>query len=534
MLEVTNILNYSKKDLKDVYVDNNLIIAVGRDEVVFVNDLTTNAVSKFNPHSGNVNSVTYSNGNIFCGCQNGLINIYNLETNTKSNLFGHSNNVCTLEIRNNILLSGSWDHTLKIWYIPELRLIDSIEHPGTVWCVKFIDDNTFVTGCADKVVRIFNNNVLVSSYSLHNFCIRGVSVVDKVIYSIDNEGTLLKTTMGGELLAHASFKDFMFSVEAVGEHVVCCGENGKIYLLDGNLAIVDETTAPCVSCWKVYSLGDKVYICGSDGSLYIFLINNGLKRGLNNEKFYRQNETAKNGDVVDSTPSQEFVSGDERFRVVDNNVYQFVNEEWVLLGEKKEEAEAFDYSFSVELDNKFYTLAFNKKDNVYQVADDFLLKNKLNDEYRDQIVDYIRSNFGSKGDYKLYDTINVEGVHKLLGGYDSLVYIFNNLKTPNKKYEKLIEKELSLVLETGPRFVALDLYRFFVIHGLSFDLTFLFRFQCKDRKEALAFVRLLTVLYYDSPFNIESLHPVVQRLKDSGLLKSDDLDDYYNNRSIKK
>lgn len=531
MLEVKNVINFSKNDLKDVYVDDNLLITVGRDEKVYISDLkNNNSITHLSPNSGAVNSVTYKEGNVICGCQNGYITIYNLETNLRSNLYGHSSNVCTLEVRNNTLLSGSWDHTLKVWDLQELKMVDTIEHPGTVWCVKFIDDETFVTGCADKVIRIFHKNNLVSSHNLHNFCIRGITVIDQLIYSIDNEGTLLKMTVEGKLLAHLSFKDFMFSVCKIGEELVCCGENGKIYLLDLNLRVLDETTAPCVSCWKSYSFDESLYICGSDGSLYVFGINNS-DTTINNSDFYKKEEKKQDDQ---SNVTREFVSDNERFKVIGNDVYQLIDGDWQLLGEKHGETEHFDYSFKVELENKYYTLSFNKDSNIYQVADEFLFKNKLSDMYRDQIVDFIRSNYGSKGDYKLYDTINVEGVHKILGSYDSLPFIFSNLKTPNKKYEKSIEKELNLILKVGPRFVALDLFRYFTVHGLSFDLSFIFKFHCNDRKEALAFVRLLTVLYADLPFNIESLYPVVQRLRDEGLLKREELDDYQHNRNLNK
>jgi phospholipase A-2-activating protein len=70
--------------------------------------------------------------------------------------------------------------------------------------------------------------------------------------------------------------------------------------------------------------------------------------------------------------------------------------------------------------------------------------------------------------------------------------------------------------------------------GFDFDLTFLLRFQAKDRKESLAFIRLVTVLYCDPPFNLECLFVVVQKLRDIGYLSDEDLDDYYNNRTVRK
>lgn len=212
MLEINNMLSYSKKDIKDILVTDEFIICGGREEVIFITDLFNNTTARLYPNSGNVNSIVFDGNNIFCGCQNGQINIFDMKIKQKTILTGHTGNVCCLDIKNNILLSGSWDHKVKVWDISNKKLITTIEHPGTVWSIKFIDDTRFVTGCADKILRIYKNNKIESTLSLHNFCIRSVCVKDNLIYSIDNEGTLLKISLEGDLISHHSFRDFMYSV----------------------------------------------------------------------------------------------------------------------------------------------------------------------------------------------------------------------------------------------------------------------------------------------------------------------------------
>jgi phospholipase A-2-activating protein len=520
MLEINNMLNYSKKDIKDIVVTDSNIICGGREELVFLTDLASSSTARLHPHSGNVNSLAFDGKSIFCGCQNGQINIFDMDFKQKTTLNGHNGNVCCLDIRKNILLSGSWDHKVKVWDISTRKLLASLDHPGTVWSVKFIDDNRFVSGCADKLLRIYNNNILESTLALHNFCIRSVCVKDNLIYSIDNEGTLLKISLDGDLLSHHSFRDFMYSVISYGENILCCGENGKIFVLNQNLHILDEVTAPCTSCWKAVVHNNIVYVCGSDGTVYVF------------NDYNVNNEMRDQYDKLKEERGQykEFASNGEKYKVVDNYVYQLINNEWVHIGEQ---GPSYDYSFSVELEGKYYTLSFNKRDNVHEVAENFLKINKLNPEFHDEIVDYIKNNF-KQDNYRTYDSINKEGVEKLLMKYTNIKYIFKNLGKFNKKESKMIESELLWILNNGPRFVALDLYRYFVVCGFDFDLTFLLRFQAKDRKESLAFIRLVTVLYCDPPFNLECLFVVVQKLRDIGYLSDEDLDDYYNNRTVRK
>lgn len=145
MLEICDIIEVFEKDLKDVYVDDKRIISCGRDESVYYRDLETGHVFILGPFGGSVNSVTVDEDSIFCGIQKGAIFVYGFDGHSKGGLIGHTNNVCTLDIRNGIVASGSWDHTLKLWDKESKNCIESIEHPATVWCARFISDNEIIT-----------------------------------------------------------------------------------------------------------------------------------------------------------------------------------------------------------------------------------------------------------------------------------------------------------------------------------------------------------------------------------------------------
>ncbi|WUR03007.1 protein DOA1 [Vairimorpha necatrix] len=524
MLELKNIINCSTKDIKDAVITDKYIITVGREELVIIYDKNDNPVGKIKSDSGNVNSVVFDGKKIIIGCQNGTICIFNIDGSERTPLYGHSGNVCNLKLRKNILLSGSWDHTLKAWDMKTLKMLYSVDHPGTVWCSDFIDDSRYVTACADKMLRIYRNNKLENTMSLHNFCVRSVIVKDNLIYSVDNEGTILKTNLNMDLLSHNSFKDFMYCIVQFKNHFICAGENGKIVILNDNLHILEEYNAPCTSCWKVFVYEDIVYVCGSDGILYIYKANDKKQEDqISNNEYYRDEFQNTNND-------HEFMSDGEKYKVINNLVYKWTQNKWVLVGNQEK---TYDYNLNVDLDGTIYTISLNKKDNIYEVADYFIRSNNLNPDIKNDVINLIRENV--KDDkFKTYESINAEGVRRMLYNFTNIKYIYKNIENINKEDEDLIAREILWLLQNNMRFVALDLYRFFTVHGLRFDMTFLMRFSAKDKKEALAFTRLVTVLYCDPPFNLEGLFPVIQKLRDIGYLEDKDLDDYYNNRQVRK
>jgi len=62
--------------------------------------------------------------------------------------------VCVLS--NGFLVSASEDCTARVW-TPEGALVQTVEHPGGLWCVAALPNGDFATGCDDKVVRVFTH-----------------------------------------------------------------------------------------------------------------------------------------------------------------------------------------------------------------------------------------------------------------------------------------------------------------------------------------------------------------------------------------
>ncbi|KAK6946202.1 WD40 repeat [Dillenia turbinata] len=69
-------------------------------------------------------------------------------------MVGHTSIVYSVDSHiSGLIVSGSEDCSAKIW--KDGVCIQSIEHPGCVWDVKFLDNGDIITACSDGVVRIW-------------------------------------------------------------------------------------------------------------------------------------------------------------------------------------------------------------------------------------------------------------------------------------------------------------------------------------------------------------------------------------------
>lgn len=69
----------------------------------------------------------------------------------------HSEDVMCVDSSESMLISGSCDHSVKLWDIRTQKRIRSFNiHLGDVNAVKFISNYSFITGCADGFIRLLD------------------------------------------------------------------------------------------------------------------------------------------------------------------------------------------------------------------------------------------------------------------------------------------------------------------------------------------------------------------------------------------
>jgi WD40 repeat protein len=114
-------------------------------------------------HTEQVNDlILISNGNLLASSSDDKsIRVWDLNKNTaKCTLLGHINWVYGLkQIYWDILSSGSYDSTVKLWNITSCNLVRTLDdHRGPIyWSVDVLNDaETIVSGCADGTVTLWN------------------------------------------------------------------------------------------------------------------------------------------------------------------------------------------------------------------------------------------------------------------------------------------------------------------------------------------------------------------------------------------
>lgn len=456
----------------------------------------------------------------------------------------HTSNICTLNTFNGQILTGSWDHSATL-LIPASQQDSNVSlggkfyvkkvfpHPETVWKVLFVNNNTFITGCADKKIRIFKDNVLFKELGYHAHVVRSLLVDNDIIYSVDNYGKLLKFSMDGKLLKSRCLGEMCFGMCKYKDLILVSGENGSVFSVNDNLEVTYKTKLPSTTCWNVSASTGNIFVAGCNGVLY--------KLSLDSED---QPEDVKiEEEAVAAAPAPKkttanktFVSGGINYKVEDGKIYKQTETSWELFGDAENE---YDHSFSVELDGKKYTLSFNKEDDVGKVATTFISKNKLDPVHYQEIVDYIKKNFLSMSVFKKYETIDLNGLARLLSD-NPLITVLKRI-ADGEKYSLLASKEnniydierLLFYDSDLPLFALLDICKYLYYKKVYIDLSFLFTKTFEDKKEAKAFVFLMTNMIEDPPFDISLLHQKVKRLKDIGYLTVDDTVKYDTNYSIK-
>jgi len=79
-------------------------------------------------------------------------------------MVGHTNFIFSVAVVADLRLvvSASEDRTVKVWSLDELALVQTVQHPGTVWFAKPVSAEGILriaTGCSDTILRQFTSDI---------------------------------------------------------------------------------------------------------------------------------------------------------------------------------------------------------------------------------------------------------------------------------------------------------------------------------------------------------------------------------------
>lgn len=516
MYKTKELLNLGDKDLKASLFYKNNIISVGRFPEIYIYNLETKETLTINTNLNSISSAIIYEDKLILGTQIGTIIIYNdiLNNTTPLYLSGHTQCVCSLDAHNHFLLSSSWDGSIRIWDLLNLRQLDIFTLNNCVWQARFFKQNDnnyqktdFYVCCSDKSIITYKKKEIYKTFLMHITAVRGIFYFNNYFYSIGNDGKIMKSDNNGKLLKVVDLHEFVFCLDMNENKIFVCGENGIIVVLDLDLNVIWKHKCDTQSCWNIKNQNDNIYVSGSNGKLFIYEEGTETIEKIEDENAYKLK--------------------DKNYKIENGRAYCLINDQWTLVGDVVDKT--YDHSFSVEVDNRYLTISFNENDDVYNVADKFIAENNLHKEYRDDIVNFIKKNYTPKNAMFLYKEINIQGIKKFLKDE----FIIENLNNPDNKNSMEVEKRLKkLMNEEEDNFFVLDCYRYFYAYDYELDLTFLQGYNVRNKKEGTVFLRLVCNMFKKLPFNIAIIQKKIDKIIDEKMVDENTISNYLENRSI--
>lgn len=520
-------------DIKDIYIDKQILITCSRDFSITIITREETLNIKFN--YGYLNTLAYKEPTIFLGTQNGNLILYDWKKKEEKVHKIHKDNISALKVKDNLVLTGSWDNTISL--LDKTTQIFSEKTKGSVLSVCFYKEG-FLGGLESGNILFFKKEnekyFLSHSLSLHVNPVRDLVLKNTFIKSVSQ---CILVSDEKRILEYKFFDNFLFS----STEKVTVGDNGMIVCGDVCLGV------PVGCFWVVKEVCGNYFLGASDGFLYI-LKEEGYEsiydESFSDEIFRKEKirvGNLKGGSRVEEKNQNEFTVSElfsaesgkneknefqeklsDDFKIENGIIYQKVENKFIALGKMK-----FDSSFTIEIENQAITVDFNKSENPFDVAERIIKEKKLDTIYKNEIAEFIQKNFKKETKFKYLSTIPKEKVKELIKNYkcESIKKLLDGEKVEIRDVEMEIKPLLGEM-----RFVALDLVRYFYGNGYKLDINFLFGVRVSDRKEAIAYLRLLTNLYGNVGFNLEVFRGEVNRIYDNRMVDQKVKDDYEFNR----
>ncbi|TIA91274.1 hypothetical protein E3P99_01156 [Wallemia hederae] len=434
------------QDVKSVsFVDNNTLISGSRDNTAIVwnrSDDGWKVAATIQTHDNYVNSVGYLRDELLVatGSQDTLVNLHQLQpgateqaiTTPAYTLLGHSANVCAIDATHDLLATGSWDTTARVWKNGvEIACLSG--HSQAVWSVKFTPDNKHViTASADKSIIIWDIKGASPVHTIHNAhtdAVRALTILDHNIgfASASNDCSIKLWTFDGDNIMNLEgHTEFIYALATLPTgQIVSAGEDRSVKVWqDGEC--IQTIIHPSTSVWSVAAAenGD-IASASSDGIVRVWTTDAARVTDDDSLKSYEKlvagstiSSRSSNGINPKDVKSPESLQqpGDRDGQVmlvkdaqtVSAYSWSLTEKQWKKIGEvvdaaggvdpskrvKHTDGKEYDYVFDVDIEDGKppLKLPYNVSENPYVAAQRFLEKNLLPLTYLDETVKFIESN----------------------------------------------------------------------------------------------------------------------------------------------
>ncbi|XP_071580693.1 phospholipase A-2-activating protein [Temnothorax nylanderi] len=448
--KLSNVLLGHSADVRAVttFLDGT-VVSVSRDKTARVWKPTGRGneyeqTATLTGHTNFVSSVCVINpserdpkGYIITGSNDNTICVYVAdETVPAHTLTAHQNNVCSLKTgkKEGTFLSGSWDLTAKLWDVRDLSKpqLNLGGHAAAVWCVADLSNGNIISGSADKLVIVWSRDGSVQhKLTGHTDCVRDiVDIKEDEFLTCANDATIRhwNAKLGTCLGSYCGHENYIYSIAAIpnGTYVYSSGEDRTIRIWF-NAELQQTIVLPTQSIWSIALFSNGDIVAGSsDGAVRIFSCDS--ERYANAETLEAFEKEVANttlnaqqviGDIsIKDLPDARVLlqpgQRDGQTKIVNEGdavrAYSWSQSEqrWIKIGDvmgasggtaatsgkQLHNGIEYDYVFSVDIQDGVppLKLPYNKGQDPWHVAQQFLHDNNLSQLFLDQVANFIVKN----------------------------------------------------------------------------------------------------------------------------------------------
>ncbi|GBG59102.1 hypothetical protein CBR_g24445 [Chara braunii] len=369
------------------------------------------------------------NGGLVTGGMDARVIVWDCGTaSLVQDLRGHELQVTGVAVQENgDVVSCSIDKTLRVWRKGVCKEVLQ-GHDGPVLCVCVLPTGEIISGSGDCTIKLWRSSSCVHTFRGHTDSVRGLAFLPGVgIVSGSHDGMVRLWSVTGQPLLHfVGHTALVFSVAVSTSGEIASGsEDGTARVWGGDGECKDKIEHPgCV--WNIIYLpnGDLVTAC-ADGVIRVWTRD--LQRVASDEQIQayelalqeRRRAKTVGGRPVSDLPGPEELEQpgkkDGQTRIVREGgvgiAYTWSEKEykWEKIGEVVDgpsdalekrtlNGVRYDFVFDVDIGDgaPLRKLPYNRGQNPYDVADNWLMEQELPPAYREQVVEFIVTNTGER------------------------------------------------------------------------------------------------------------------------------------------
>ncbi|VDP03345.1 unnamed protein product, partial [Soboliphyme baturini] len=380
-------------------------------------------------------SLTYPKGLIISGSYDNTARIYSFDNLGECRfVLGHDDVVSTVQFdeKRMIVVTGCLNGIMKTWR--ENDCLTTVEaHSSPIWAVAVVPDSLsesppadlprLLTASADKTIRLWEHCMLSKTFTGHTDCVRGLQVLsENTFLSCSNDHSVRQwNLLNGEcLMNYTGHTHFVYSVcsSSDGSWFASASEDHTVRVWN-----IDDSTEkqviklPCQTIWCVLVLDNGDIACGSRNNER--LASKEAIEQFNQHLNHFEQSTGKKG-AIDwdqlHLPGPEALNRigtkDAELMLIRVNdkteLYQWSEsgQEWSKAGEAVESLDmksafqktvdnkAYDYVFDIDVEDgkEPLKLPFNKTDDPWLAAQQFISRHSLPQYFLQEVAQFIIDN----------------------------------------------------------------------------------------------------------------------------------------------